>query len=170
MLRSAKTPLSCLIAACAVCLLCACARKAPPPDIVPVTAETFSEAVLRQPGVTIVLFYNPESPQSRDMYSLLSWLSQSYKGQLRFCAFAWDPGADPTPYKLEMLPSLVLFRDGWEIDRMRGMPDQPQARRALPGDLELWILRAGLQRTYDPRFQAQFNYRFNNGYTLEAGN
>ncbi|OLN30387.1 hypothetical protein DVDV_0587 [Desulfovibrio sp. DV] len=169
--RPAQTPLSGLIAVCAVCLLCACARKAPPPpDIMPVTAETFAEAVLRQPGLTLLLFYNADSPQSRELYDLLGWLSQSYKGQLRFCAFPWDAGADPAPYRLEMLPSLVMYRDGWEIDRMRGVPDSAEARRALPDDLELWVLGTGLERTDDPRFQARFSYRFNNGYTLEAGN
>lgn len=167
----AKTPLPGLIAVCVVCLLCACARKAPPPpDIVPVTAQTFAEEVLRQPGPTLLLFYNADAPQSREMYNLLGWLSQSYKGQLRFCAFAWDPSADPTPYRLEMLPSLVMYRDGWEIDRMRGVPDSVDAQRALASDLELWVLRTGLKRTDDPRFQAQFSYRFNNTPTLQAGN
>lgn len=169
--RPAKPNLVGLIAVCAVCLLCACARKAPPPpDIVPVTAETFTEEVLRQPGTTLLLFYTSDSPQSRKMYNLLSWLSQNYKGQLRFCAFAWDTSADPTPYRLEMLPSLVMYRDGWEIDRMRGVPDSSSGQRNLPDDLELWVLRTGLQRTDDPRFQAQFSYRFNNTATLEAGN
>jgi hypothetical protein len=169
--RPAKPNLVGLLAVCAVCLLCACARKAPPPpDIVQVTAENYTEEVLREPGPTLLLFHNPQAPQSQEMYKLLGWLAQTYKGQLKFCAFAWDAGADPAPYKLEMLPTLVLFRNGWEIDRMRGIPATAQERRTLPDDLELWLLRTGLERTYDPRFQAQFSYRFNNGNTLQAGN
>lgn len=169
--RFARLPLFGLIAVYAVCLLCACAQKqAPPPDIVTVTAENYSAEVLRQPGLTLLLFHNPEAPQSREMYKLLGWLAQTYKGQLKFCAFAWDTSADPTPYRLEMLPTLVMYRDGWELDRMRGVPDSLEARRGLAADLELWLLRTGFNRTSDPRFQAQFSYRFNNGYTLQVGN
>jgi thiol-disulfide isomerase/thioredoxin len=171
MTRPASLPLSGLIAVCALCCLCACARKAQaPPDIIPVTAANYTEEVLRQPGVTLVLFQTPDAPQSREMYSHLSWLSQAYKGQLKFCAFAWDVSADPAPYRLEMLPTLVMYRDGWEIDRMRGVPTTMDARRGLNDDLELWVLRTGLQRTYDPRFQAQFSYRFDNTNMLAAGN
>lgn len=169
--RPATPSLSGLIAVCAVCLLCACARKGPePPDIVQVNAGNFSQEVLRGPGLVLVLFHNPEAAQSREMYQRLSGLAQSYKGQLKFCAFAWDASVDPEPYRLEMLPTLVMYRDGWEIDRMRGIPATIEERRGLSDDLELWLLRTGLGRTSDPRFQAQFSYRFNNGPTLQVGN
>jgi thioredoxin-like negative regulator of GroEL len=169
--RPVRMPLSGLLAVCALCALCACAKKAQaPPDVIPITAQTFTYEVLRQPGVTLVLFYTADSPQSREMQQRLDWLSTAYKGQLKFCAFAWDTSADPAPYRLEMLPSLVMYRDGWEIDRMRGIPATLEQLRGLNDDLELWVLRTGLQRTSDARFQAQFSYRFNNDNRLEAGN
>jgi thioredoxin-like negative regulator of GroEL len=158
-----------LTAVLAACLLMSCARAPktpPPPDIVAVNAGNYSSEVIRQPGVTLVLFHNLEAWQSQDMYQRLAFLSQTYKGRLKFCAFAWDTAADPAPYRLEMLPTLVMYRDGYEVDRMRGIPDNATAMAALNDDLELWILRTGLKLTQDPTFQAAFSYRFKNGVRL----
>jgi len=161
--------LATLVAVPAVLSLAACAKQPKtqaPPDITPVNAGSFSSEVVGQPGVTLVLFHNLEAWQSQDMYQRFSWLSQSYRGRLKFCAFAWDMTADPAPYHLEMLPTLVMYRDGYEVDRMRGIPDDSQALAALNDDLELWILRTGLKLTQDPTFQAAFDYRFKNGVRL----
>jgi hypothetical protein len=59
-----------------------------------------------------------------------------------------------------------MYRDGYEVDRMRGIPDDARAMAALNDDLELWILRTGLKLTQDPKFQASFDYRFKNGVKL----
>lgn len=163
-----RPTLSAMIAVLAVCLLAACARapKTQPPDIVAVNAENYSAEVLRQPGVTVLLFHNLEAWQSQDMYQRVSWLAATYKGKLKFCTFAWDMAADPAPYRLEILPTLVMYRNGYEVDRMRGIPDDARAMAALNDDLELWILRTGLKLTQDPKFQAAFDYRFKNGTKL----
>lgn len=157
-----------LIAILASCLLLACARppKASPPDIVTINAANFTVEALRQPGVTLVLFHNPGAWQSQNMYQRLDYLAKSYKGKLKFCAFAWDVADDPSPYRLEILPTLVMYRDGYEVDRMRGVSDDPQALAELNDDLELWILSTGLQLKQDPVFQASFGYMFKNSFKL----
>lgn len=170
MKRPSHPLLTGLLAACVVCALCACAKKpVAPPDIIPVSAQNFDLEVLRQPGVTLVLFHT-DAWQSQEMYRRLQWLSENYRGQLKFCAFAWNMADDPSPYRLEMLPTLVMYRDGWEVDRMRGIPSGQEAMHGLADDLELWVLRTGLQLTDDPRFQATFSYRFNNTSRLVPGN
>jgi len=161
-----------LTAVLAACLLMSCARapKTQAPDIVAVNAGNFSAEVLRQPGVTVVLFQNMEAWQSQEMHQRVSWLAATYRGRLRFCAFAWDMAADPAPYRLEILPTLVMYRDGYEVDRMRGLPDDARGMAALNDDLELWIMRTGLKLTQDPAFQAAFSYRFKNGARLVPEN
>jgi hypothetical protein len=163
-----RAQLPTLFAVLAVCLLASCARapKTQAPDIVAIDAGSFASQVLQQPGVTVVLFHNLEAWQSQDMYQRLAYLAKTYRGKLRFCAFAWDMAADPAPYRLEMLPTLAMYRDGYEVDRMRGLPDDPRALAALNDDLELWILRTGLKLKKDPVFQAAFDYRFHNGVKL----
>ncbi len=153
-----------LIAACAVVALSGCARPKPqaPPDIVAVNDQNFSSEVIAQSGVTLVLFSNVEAWQSQEMSRRFSWLLESYRGRLKFCTFAWDLTADPAPYRLEMLPTLVMYRDGYEVDRMRGIPDTQDGLRTLNDDLELWVLRTGLRLTKDPVYQAQFLYLFKN--------
>lgn len=164
-----------LLAACLVlCALalsgCASRKAQAPPDIIPINDQNFAYEVLRQPGPTLVLYYNPEAWQSQEMYRRLDWLSKLYKGKVKFCAFSWDLAADPAPYHLEMVPTLVLFRDGWEIDRMRGIPADNEGLRQLNADLELWVMTAALQLTDDPRFQARYVYLYKNGNRLQAEN
>ncbi len=161
-----------LIAACAVVALSGCARPKPqaPPDIIAVGDQNYASEVIAQPGVTLVLFSNAEAWQSRELSRRYAWLAETYRGRLKFCSFAWDLAADPAPYRLEMLPTLVMYRDGYEVDRMRGIPDTQDGLRTLNDDLELWVLRTGLGLTQDPTFQGRFLYMFHNTARLTPEN
>ncbi|QLA14662.1 thioredoxin family protein [Desulfolutivibrio sulfoxidireducens] len=161
-----------LLAACAVVVLSGCARPKTqaPPDIIAVGDQSFASEVIAQPGVTLVLFSNAEAWQSQEMSRRYSWLADAYRGRLKFCSFAWDLAADPAPYRLEILPTLVMYRDGYEVDRMRGIPDTTDGLRTLNDDLELWVLRTGLQLMQDPKFQARFVYQFHNTASLTPVN
>lgn len=162
---------SLLAIACAALLLAGCAAKqrpSQPPLVTAVDANTYPLEALG-PGLHLVLFYNGQFPQSQDMLTRLNQLAGKYKGKAHFASFLWDLSADTGPYGLELLPTLVMLRDGREVDRMRGMPPGAEARAVLDDDLELWLIKTGLGLKLD-RFRADYQYRFNNSSRLHIVN
>jgi hypothetical protein len=157
--------------ACAALIFAGCAAKqrpAAPPLVTAVDANTYPLEALG-PGLRLVLFHNDQFPQSRDMLDRVSQLAGKYKDKAHFASFFWDLSADTGPYNLELLPTLVMFRDGREVDRMRGTPPGAEAQAVLDDDLELWLIKTGLGLKLD-RFRADFQYRFNNSSRLHVVN
>lgn len=153
--------------------LCACAggkRKAPPPpDVAQVNAQSFAAEVGAGSGLVLVLFQNDTYPQSREMVGRLDLLAGKYKGKAKFLSFFWDMEGDAQAYGLEMLPTLVMYRDGREVDRMRGVPAERDFKETLDDDLELWLLKTGMNLTRG-KYYGDFSYRFNNTSRLAASN
>ncbi|MBI4803701.1 MAG: hypothetical protein HY795_00530 [Desulfovibrio sp.] len=153
--------------------LCACAgvkpKSPPPPDVVKLDAQSFSREIRSGSGLALVLFYNDRFPQSREMQGRLDSLAAKYKGKAMFGSFFWELDSDGSAYKLEMLPTLVMYRDGKEVDRMRGIPSERAFQESLGDDLELWLLKTGLSLSRN-QYYGDFTYRFNNTSRLGASN
>lgn len=162
-----------LLMALAALGLCACAgvkpKSPPPPDVIQLDAQSFSWEITSSSGLALVLFHNDRFPQSREMFGRLNSLAAKYKGKAKFCSFSWDVGADTSVYNLEMLPTLVMYRDGREVDRMRGIPSERDFQDNLADDLELWLLKTGMGLERGG-FYGDFTYRFNNTSRLGASN
>jgi len=162
-----------LLMALAAFGLCACAgvkpKSPPPPDVAQLDAQSFSREIRSGSGLALVLFYNDRFPQSREMLSRLDTLAAKYKGKVKFCSFFWELDSDSSAYNLEMLPTLVMYRDGKEVDRMRGIPSERAFQDSLADDLELWLLRTGMGLARDG-FYGNYTYRFNNTSRLGASN
>jgi thioredoxin-like negative regulator of GroEL len=164
--------LAALVMALASLGMCACAGvkpKSPPPDVAQLDAQSFPLEISTRQGLALVLFENENFPQSREMLARLDELAGKYKAKARFYTFFWETGADTKPYGLDMLPTLVMYQNGREVDRMRGIPSERQALEGLSDDLELWLLRTGLSLSRD-EYHGQFTYRFNNTSRLGASN
>jgi thioredoxin-like negative regulator of GroEL len=162
-----------LLMALAALGLCACAgvkpKSPPPPDVAQLDAQSFSREIHSGSGLALVLFYNDAFPQSREMVSRLNTLAAKYKGKARCYSFFWELDSDSSAYKLEMLPTLVMYKDGKEVDRMRGIPSERAFQESLGDDLELWLLRTGMGLSRD-QYHGDFIYRFNNTSRLGASN
>lgn len=153
--------------------LCACAgvkpKSPPPPDVIPLDAQSYSWEITSSSGLALVLFHNDRFPQSREMQDRLNLLAAKYKGKARFYSYSWELGSDTSAYNLEMLPTLVMYRDGREVDRMRGIPSERGFQDNLADDLELWLLNTGMSLSRG-EFYGDFTYRFNNTSRLGASN
>ncbi len=167
-----------ILALMAVVLISSCAQKGPPKpevtkiapaEVVTVNHQIFTREVSNYPGPAIVIFYNNQFWQSKDMLRRIEWLASQYSGHAKFAKFHWQIHDDPSRFKLEMLPTVILYRNGYEIDRIKGIPPEENVRRTWNDDLELWFLANALQLRGD-QYSGNFTYLFKNDYNLKIGN
>lgn len=151
----------------------ACAAKkaaeTPPPKIVSVTQATYKAEVLDSKGLTLVLFHNEKFRQAVDMRQRYDTMADKFYGKAKFCEFTWPSGGDTKPYRLETLPTVIMFRDGQEVDRIKGLPTSRAELAGFNDDMELWLLKTGLNLSAGD-YQADYTYRFNNGHKLISSN
>ena len=144
--------------------------EAPPsPRVVMIDNSTFAEEVERYNGPALVLFYNTKFWQSTDMETRFDLFADRYNGKAKFCKFHWDINADASRYSLQMLPTVVFYMNGVEIDRIKGIPPDKRARLKWNDDIELWFLKnvLGLKGS---KYEGRYKYLFKNGYKLQISN
>jgi len=163
-----------------MCGLQACAPPPPaPPSItqipiqplqaVDIDHSTFAREVLQYPGSVVVLFYNGQFEPSRYMEQHFENFVRHYGREIKFCKFFWNINDDRQPYRLEMLPTIVLYRDGDEFDRIRGIPERVDERREFNADIDLWLQKNALGAKGD-EYTGIFYYRFKNSSQLKIDN
>lgn len=161
------------LAVLALFLAPACAPKkaaeTPPPRMVSVIQATYKAEVLDSRGLTLVLFHNDKFRQAVDMRQRYETFAEKFYGKAKFCEFTWKADGDTKPYRLETLPTVVMYRDGQEVDRIKGLPTGRAELAAFNDDVELWLLKTGLGLSTGS-YQADYKYRFNNGYKLSSSN
>ena len=140
-----------------------------PIRIIPIDEYTFVDEVENYDGIALVLFYNDTFWQSQNMRDRLGYIADKYQGTAKFCSFSWKMETNDTPYQLEILPTVVLYDQGVEIDRIRGIPPDERGRLKFNDDLELWYLKnvMGLEGS---RYYSQYKFLFKNSYKLHVNN
>jgi thioredoxin-like negative regulator of GroEL len=134
-----------------------------------VNHQTYTDEITSYSGPAIVIFYNNQYWQSLDMKRRIEDLAEKYEGKAKFAMFHWQISDDPSRFSLEMLPTVILYRNGEEIDRIKGIPQEVKEREKLNDDLELWFLKNALALK-GSEYSGEFTYLFRNGYTLQVGN
>ncbi|MDA3897889.1 MAG: thioredoxin domain-containing protein [Desulfobacteraceae bacterium] len=134
-----------------------------------VNHQTYTDEITSYSGPAIVIFYNNQYWQSLDMKRRIEDLAEKYEGKAKFAMFHWQISDDPSRFSLEMLPTVILYRNGEEIDRIKGIPPEVKEREKLNDDLELWFLKNALALK-GSEYSGEFTYLFRNGYTLQVGN
>ena len=145
------------------------ASPSAPAAMIIVNHQTFTDEVTTYPGAALVVFYNNEFWQSLDMKRRIEWLAEKYKGQAKFALFHWQVADDASRFKLEMLPTVVLYQNGNEIDRIKGIPPDEKDRVKWNDDIELWFLKNAM-RLEGSAYSADYKYFFRNDYKLQIGN
>jgi len=134
-----------------------------------IDSGSFASEVTGYGGFALVLFYNNQYVQSQDMDKRFEHFAQKYGESAKFCRFHWQIGADERPYALEMLPTVVLYKGGIEIDRIWGIPLEEKDLLKFNDDIDLWLMKnvLGLE---GGKYCGKFRYLFVNGYTLNVSN
>ncbi len=104
-------------------------------NIVELTETNFETEVVRATAPVIVDFYAPWCGPCKMIAPLIEQLADEYAGRLKFA----KANVDETPqlasqFRIEGVPTLMLFRNGQSADQIVGFPGQ----RAL----KLWLERA----------------------------
>jgi thioredoxin-like negative regulator of GroEL len=134
-----------------------------------VNHQTFTDEITTYPGPAIVIFYNNQYWQSLDMKRRIERLAEKYYGKAKFAMFHWQIEEDPSRFSLEMLPTVILYRNGKEIDRIKGVPPEEKERNEWNDDLELWFLKNAMELE-GTEYSGEFTYLFKNSHTLQVGN
>ncbi len=166
-------PIAIIAAVISVFVMSSCVKQpvqySTPATIIPVNHQNFQDEVIAFPGAVVVIFHNSEFWQSVDMNKRIHWLATKFNGEAKFAKFEWQLWDDPSRFDLEMLPTVILYRNGHEIDRIKGIPPGEKERQKWNNDLELWFLSNALQLKNDS-YAGDFSYFFGNSHTLKIEN
>jgi hypothetical protein len=143
--------------------------SSPDSPLLPINHQTFADEITSYEGAAIVVFYNTQYWQALDMKRRMEWLAEKYPETAKFAMFHWQVSDDTSRFNLEMLPTVILYRNGAEIDRIKGIPPSERERAKWNDDLELWFLKNALELE-DSEYSGDFTYFFRNTYKLDVGN
>lgn len=92
-----------------------------------ITAADFKATI--QSGHVLIDFYGEWCPPCRMLVPALEEIAEEKKGQVAFYKVDVDQAKDITAeYQVTSVPTLILFKDGKEINRCMGLKDADSLR------------------------------------------
>ena len=99
-----------------------------------VTDRTFSAEVLSYPGTVLVDCWAPWCGPCRMVAPVLEQLAREYAGRLKIAKLNVDENpATATQYGIQSIPTMLLFKNGGQMNRLVGaLPKQEIERHLVP--------------------------------------
>ncbi len=89
--------------------------------VINVTDQQFATDVLAADRPVLVDFWAPWCGPCRLIAPLMDWAAQTYGDRLTVMKMEVDPNPETVAkYKVEGIPTLILFKDGEILDRLEG--------------------------------------------------
>lgn len=101
-----------------------------------VGSQDFAEKVLQTSHMVIVNFSSERSNSCQIFAPEFAAISQEYRGRVAFARVDVDQNADlVTQYNVDGIPTLLFFKNGQEINRIKGIVMRDKLRRQVEGAL-----------------------------------
>lgn len=99
-----------------------------------VTDTDFEQAVLKSSGLTLVDFWATWCAPCRMLAPVLEELATESEGKLTIAKVDVDSNpSTATSYGIQSIPTLILFKDGQQVDRLVGfMPKKKLLEKLTP--------------------------------------
>lgn len=98
--------------------------------------ENFTEKVLQVPQMVVVNFSSEHSNACQLFEPEFLSISREYQGQAHFARVDVDHDAQlATQYNVDGIPTVVFFKNGQEINRIKGIVMREKLRRQVAGAL-----------------------------------
>jgi thioredoxin 1 len=101
-----------------------------------VTGQDFSEKVLSAPQLVVVNFSSERSGSCQIFDPEFAAISKEYQGRVTFAKLDVDANEDVTSqWNVDGIPTVIFFKNGQEINRIKGIVMRDKLRRQVEGTL-----------------------------------
>lgn len=101
-----------------------------------VSNEDFAEKVLQAPQMAVVNFSSAKSSSCQIFGPEFAAIGQEYQGRVTFAQVDVDSNEElVNQYAVEGIPTLIFFKNGQEINRIKGIVMRDKLRRQIEGAL-----------------------------------
>jgi thioredoxin 1 len=101
-----------------------------------VTSQDFAEKVLGAPQMVVVDFSSGRSSSCQIFDPEFAAISKEYQGRVTFAKLDVDSNEDLTSqWNVDGIPTVIFFKNGQEINRIKGIVMRDKLRRQVEGTL-----------------------------------
>lgn len=101
-----------------------------------VTGQDFDEKVLSAPQLIVVNFSSGRSSSCQIFDPEFAAISKEYQGRVTFAKLDVDANEDVTnQWNVDGIPTVIFFKNGQEINRIKGIVMRDKLRRQVEGTL-----------------------------------
>ncbi len=106
--------------------------------ILEIEDSNFQNVVLESDTPVVVDFWAPWCGPCRIVSPIVEELSHDYNGKVRFVKMNTDENElAPMQFGIQVLPTLVIFKDGREVNRLIGFSPKEQLKRQIDRSLSV---------------------------------
>jgi len=105
-------------------------------SVIEVTDQDFAEKVLNAPQMVVVDFSSDTSDSCKIFDPEFEAISKEYQGRVTFAKLNVNASEELTSqWSVDGIPTLIFFKNGQEINRIKGIMMRDKLRRQIAGAL-----------------------------------